>query len=292
MERLKAILADKILDISSASGDEVKAKIDKMQRFRDFANACQTLMKKYPAIEDELIKMVENGDFDTKVASSRVDTVIRLADTEAAQAGRIIIPQITEPVNAEGNSTGVPVAGESEVSDIQEEQFPDETGAEFQYTSVDDIPMEIIHTEDADYEELQSSPGEDTENYVPFEDVSPAEETETGISLEAEENFEQELYPDSEPEPDTITEAIIRSGQEGPKPDSYEEDEAGLSEEERVARRKVIIKRVIQIAGLVAVVVALIFIIRFVMDHWLTILIILGVLAVLAILFFWFKRKR
>ena len=66
MERLKAILADKILDLSANNGDEVKATLEKIQRFRDFANACQTLMKKYPAIEDELIEMVQSNDFDTK----------------------------------------------------------------------------------------------------------------------------------------------------------------------------------------------------------------------------------
>ncbi len=289
MERLKAILADKILDISSASGDEVRAKIDKMQRFRDFANACQTLMKRYPAIEDELIKMVENGDFDTKVASSRVDTIIRLTDTEAAQAGRIIIPQIAEPENTENNPDEILITEEDETADL-----PQENEEVSQYASVDDIPMEIVHTEDIDYEELQSSPEEDTENYVPFEDINPAGETdETGISLESEENYESELYPESETEPDTITEAIIESEQKEVKAETYEEEiEDGLSEEELAARRKIIIKRVIQVAGLVAIVVALIFIVKFVMLHWQTILIIIGVLAVLAILFFWFKRKR
>lgn len=289
MERLKAILADKILDISSASGDEVKSKIDKMQRFRDFANACQTLMKRYPAIEDELIKMVENGDFDTKVASSRVDTIIRLTDTEAAQAGRIVIPQITEPENTENNPDEILITEEDETADL-----PEENEGVSQYASVDDIPMEIVHTEDIDYEELQSSPEEDTENYVPFEDINPAGETdETGISLESEENYESELYPDSETEPDTITEAIIESEQKEVKVETYEEEiEDGLSEEELAARRKIIIKRVIQVAGLVAIVLALIFIVKFVMLHWQTILIIIGVLAVLAILFFWFKRKR
>ncbi|EGK02719.1 phage holin family protein [Dysgonomonas gadei] len=289
MERLKAILADKILDISSASGDEVKSKIDKMQRFRDFANACQTLMKRYPAIEDELIKMVENGDFDTKVASSRVDTIIRLTDTEAAQAGRIVIPQITEPENTENNPDEILITEEDETADL-----PEENEGVSQYASVDDIPMEIVHTEDIDYDELQSSPEEDTENYVPFEDINPVGETdETGISLESEENYESELYPDSETEPDTITEAIIESEQKEVKVETYEEEiEDGLSEEELAARRKIIIKRVIQVAGLVAIVVALIFIVKFVMLHWQTILIIIGVLAVLAILFFWFKRKQ
>ena len=232
MERLKAILADKILDISSASGDEVKVKIDKMQRFRDFANACQTLMKRYPTIEDELIKMVEAGDFDTKVASSRVDTVIRLADNEEVQSNRVIIPQITDPLITE----------ESEVIDLPAE--------------------------------------EDAESYIPFEDVYQSEVVDQIIN--------------SDEEAETTSEHIFKSVQEDTNSEIYEEEEADapLSEEELAARRKVIIKRAVQVAGLVAIVVAFIFIVKFVMLHWQTILIIIGVLAILAILFFWFKRKR
>lgn len=82
MDRLKALLADRILDLTASNNDDVRMKLDKIQRFRDFANACQSLMIKYPQIEEELIKMVKDGDFDTKIASSRVDSVIRMADKE------------------------------------------------------------------------------------------------------------------------------------------------------------------------------------------------------------------
>ncbi|NDW09221.1 hypothetical protein [Dysgonomonas sp. 520] len=81
MERLKSVLADKIIDISSDGGYDVKGRMDKIQRFREFAIACQSLMVRYPAIEDELIEMVNVDDFDTKRASSRVDAVIRLSET-------------------------------------------------------------------------------------------------------------------------------------------------------------------------------------------------------------------
>lgn len=81
MEHLKSILADKILDLTSDDDDDVKKKLDKIQRFRDFANACKALMNKYPAIENELIKMVGDDNFDTKEASLKVDAVIRLADS-------------------------------------------------------------------------------------------------------------------------------------------------------------------------------------------------------------------
>lgn len=89
MDRLKAILADRILDLTASNNDDVRVKLDKIQRFRDFANACQSLMIKYPQIEEELIKMVKDGDFDTKIASSRVDSVIRMADKKDPIADQI-----------------------------------------------------------------------------------------------------------------------------------------------------------------------------------------------------------
>lgn len=76
MERLKAILADKILEISSESEADVKAQLDKIRAFKDFATACEALMRLYPKLEEELIRMVENNDFNTRVASSRINFLI------------------------------------------------------------------------------------------------------------------------------------------------------------------------------------------------------------------------
>lgn len=240
MERLKSILADKVLDLSSGNGEEVKAKIEKIQRFRDFANALKSFMIKYPAIEDELISMVESGDFDTKVASSRVDTIIRLADTERAQAGKFT-PQIVEPTSAEN-------------------QLPldqnEESAVEDNYINPDDIPMEIyegeeealVQTEDVDFEEIESISEEVEKGYVPFEDVKSEEHVDIDGSRE--------------------------------------------SEEEKAAKRKQTIRRVLQIVGIILAVIALIFIIKFIMTHWQTVLIVLGIVVALGILIFWLKRKR
>ncbi len=244
MERLKSILADKVLDLSSGSGEEVKAKIEKIQRFRDFANALKSFMIKYPTIEDELISMVESGDFDTKVASSRVDTIIRLADTERAQAGKFT-SQIVEPIGVENQS---PL---------------DET--EDSYINPDDIPMEIyegeeealVQTEDVDFEEIESISEELEKGYVPFEDVK------------AEENIDTEESRESE-----------------------EDDSLDISEDEKAAKRKQTIRRVLQIVGIILAVIALIYIIKFIMTHWQTVLIVLGIVVALGILIFWLKRKR
>lgn len=249
MERLKSILADKVLDLSSGNGEEVKAKIEKIQRFRDFANALKSFMIKYPAIEDELISMVESGDFDTKVASSRVDTIIRLADTERAQAGKFP-PQIVEPTSAENQSP----LDENEVSAVEDS-----------YINPDDIPMEIyegeeealVQTEDVDFEEIESISEEVEKGYVPFEDVKSEEHVDIDGSRESE-----------------------------------EDDTLDISEEEKAAKRKQTIRRVLQIVGIILAVIALIFIIKFIMTHWQTVLIVLGILVALGILIFWLKRKR
>lgn len=317
MERLKSILADKILDLSAGSGDEVKAKIDKMQRFRDFANALKSLMIKYPAIEDELISMVEDGDFDTKVASSRVDTVIRLADIEAAQTSRIITPQIEEPkeellIQEENEVVNLPVVEEEQPVPVSEEieddnttgdtQEPDEEPEPEVEPSDDDIPMEIYqgeeepvyHPEDVNYEEVPVSAEEEEEKgYVSYESVA-----------------DEDIYTpsESELEPDEITESVIAQDTEAEdeySPDEMtgelelqseaEEDENLFPSEEELAaaKRKITIRRVVQVIGIILAVVALIFIIKFVMLHWQTILIVAGIVLVLAILIYWLvKRKR
>ncbi|MDH6307815.1 hypothetical protein M2451_000264 [Dysgonomonas sp. PFB1-18] len=320
MERLKSILADKILDLSAESGDEVKAKIDKMQRFRDFANALKSLMIKYPAIEDELISMVEDGDFDTKVASSRVDTVIRLADIEAAQASRTITPQIEESkeellIEEESEVINLPVVEEQQPASVVEEIEDNNITGNIEDTEepveepesavehsldTDDIPMEIYqgeeepvyHPEDVDYEEVPVSAEEEEEKgYVPYENVR-----------------DEDIYTTTESEPDEVTESVIHHNLETEDVDSpeakteklelqsqAEEDENLFPSEEELAaaKRKITIRRVVQVIGIVAAVVALVFIVKFVMLHWQTILIVVGVVLVLAILIYWLvKRKR
>lgn len=304
MERLKSILADKVLDLSSESGDTVRAKIDKIQRFRDFANALKSLMIKYPAIEDELITMVEDGDFDTKVASSRVDTIIRLADTESAQINRVLIHP--EPVQIEPvadffvNSTH----GDDEVTEILIAEDLSENKTEesdlTDYINPDDIPMEIYEgVEESPYqsdsvnlEDLiePSEVEEECVSYTSVDDqpVSEREEFDTDQSeiIEEEELTaalndidDQNIYS----EPDIAI---------GTMPESEEDSDDDITEEEKAAKRKVIIKRIVQVTGIILAVVILIFIIKFVMSHWQTILIVGGVVIVLIILFVWFKRKR
>ena len=289
MERLKSILADKVLDLSSESGDAVKVKIDRIQRFRDFANALKSLMVRYPAIEDELIAMVEDGDFDTKVASSRVDTVIRLADTEAAQINKVAPIQLDQIQIEES----VVISEDEKEPDtfIEEELRAKTLGSELtEYTSPDDIPMEVYRgneeplyrQEDIDNEASDDSVESENEyiTYANVEEEDPNTEVieKQSVSYEDSENLKSET--------DTITEDILESEEEN------QAEDITLTEEEKAVRRKVIIKRVIQVTGIILAVVILIFIIKFVMSHWQAVLVIGGIVIVLVILFVWLKRKR
>jgi Sugar phosphate permease len=190
MERLKSVLADKILNISSIDNtDEMKSELDKIQRFRDFASACKTFMVKYPAIEDELIEMADNGNFDTQIASSRVDRIIKLIDGETVSAVKLSAGEENIPVGIEKKEK----------------------------------PLQLV------------------DNNVANED--------------------ENLFP---------------------------------SEEEMAAtRRKVNIRRIAQLIGVMLVVAILIIVVKFVVHHWQTILIIAGIIAVLALMAIWFIwRKR
>lgn len=208
MERLKAILADKILDLTSNQDVDVKSRIDKMQRFRDFANACQALMIKYPQIEDELIKMVHDGDFDTKVASSRVDSIIRLAES-----GQPRIIEDTTPIIL----------------------TPNEDEA---------LAPELLL--DAHYEDISNSNEGDA-----YSDVELAGE----YHADVEEPAQIEPLP------------------------------------EEVKGETSTTKRVLQVVGIVAGAIALYFIGKFLVAHWVAVLVIIGVLALLAGGYWYMKNK-
>lgn len=202
MERLKSILADKILDLSTeVGGDDIKARLERIHRFRDFANACKSLMNKYPAIEDELIEMVKNDNFDTQVASSRVDRIVDLAENYSA-----------EPSKTQYSSN------------IIENDRDDAANADAE--SMDEERNEIT-------EEAKS------------------------ITVQPE---EENLFPSDE--------------------------------ELAVLKRNRNIRRVFQVLAIALAVVVLIFILKFVVLHWQTILIIAGIFLILAVLFVWYMRKR
>lgn len=256
MERLKAILADRILDLTSVSGDDVKAKVEKMQRFRDFASACQTLMTKYPLIEDELIKMVNDGDFDTKVASSRVDSVIRLAYNSNDHLNTAPAPVAEEPVA----KTNVSSPENFMVDNILEEE------------SIYHFP------EDIDYEEvapLLLPEDEKKEGYSLYEEVG-----EDASYIESQ--IKEEVI-DTEDGTETVSTTFINT----------EHESTNLTEEQLASmKRKATIRKVVQIIGIILVVIVAIIVIKFIINHWIVILSSIGGLAVIAIIIWFLKKKK
>ncbi len=249
MDNLRSAIADKILDLSTSGGDEMRIKLEKINRFRDFADACRSLIQKYPAIESELLRMIENNDFDTKIASSRVDTIIRLSDnnTSSNQTHSNTIQQdITE---LEEIKDHLPPPSGSDISQQAEEQ-------EQSVGNIATIPIqeesepEQYLPEDIDYEEVKPLAISDGEKeYVAFEEIVSVNNTSTNAENPVKE--------------------VIESN----------------SNKENV-------KKGLLICGVIAVIIALIFIIKFVINNWEIILWIIGGLIVLGIAGIVIKRNR
>lgn len=185
MENLKSVLADKIIDISSEGGDDIKAKLDKINRFRDFAHACESLMEKYPSIESELIRMVKNNDFDTKIASSRVDSIIRLSENEKGKEEatkedlsefeeikeNIITKDITEPLYT-------PPPKEIAEEILTENQTFSQTAEDTDYEKIPPEEKEI-NGEYVDFEEIRNDDNPEKVSPVITDHSSGEEEYET-----------------------------------------------------------------------------------------------------------------
>lgn len=248
MEKLKSVIADKIIEVSSNNDDNVRLKLEKINRFRDFADACRTLMKKYPDIENELICLVENNDFDTKVAASRVDSIIRLSENQKSEdiseleeiKAKDIIDG--EPIPVFDNS-GMEIQNES-AENIISDYIPQQPI----YTSEEPKQIETDIPEEVDYEEVISENGETVEKgeYIDYEEIVTPEEEKTAPLL---------------------TEA--------------EEDQPAIKIR---SKQNETIKKVIQVLIAVVIIVALIFLIVFVIKNWKLILYILGGIIVAGII--------
>ena len=245
MDNLKSAIADKILDLSTSGGDEMRVKLEKINRFRDFADACRSLIQKYPAIESELLRMIENNDFDTKIASSRVDTIIRLSENNPpnSQAQSHIKQDITELKDIQEHLS----PSESDVSDKAGEKVGNNIVT---IPVLEESEPEQYLPEDIDYEEVKPlTISSEEKEYAVFEEVTPVNNT-----------------PKNEESP--IKEVIENSS------------------------NKENIKKGLLICGVIAVIIALIFIIKFVINNWEIILWIIGGLIVLGIAGIVIKRNR
>ncbi len=246
MDNLKSAIADKILDLSTSSGDEMRIKLDKINRFRDFADACRSLIQKYPAIESELLRMIENNDFDTKIAASRVDTIIRLSENNISNnpiRSNNIQQDITE---LEDIKEHLPISSTSDIPQQIDEQDP--LTKDITSSVQEDNNSQKYLPEDIDFEEVTSSSNIEKE-YADFEEVVPANNTSVN-------------------------------------------EENSLKEVAESTSNKETVKKGLLVCGIIAVIIALIFIIKFVINNWEIILWIIGGLIVIGIIGIVIKRNR
>lgn len=256
MDNLRSAIADKVLDISALNGDDMKAKLEKINRFRDFANACQLLIKKYPAIESELLQMVENNDFDTRIASSRVDTIIRLSERESDgvhSASQIVaddiqnLEKITEEIIASDEVSPVATPTDDLTASVRSQSYEETKETK----SIESQQVTNLLTEDAGNDE------EKIGQYVEFEEI--------------DEN-------NTKPVDNFINPVVERKSSLVIDGDN---------------RKKDTVKKIIQVCGILAIVVALIFIIKFVINNWVAILYGLGAVVLIGgIVYFLLKKKK
>jgi len=255
MDNLKSAIADKVFEVSSLNETEMRAQLEKISRFRDFANACQVLMNKYPAIETELLRMVENNDFDTKIASTRVDTIIRLSESGA------LADQAKKADVAKDIST---------LEDITENVSSDTPG---------------YSPEDGIYKEMEiKMPAYNTNEYIDFEEIKDytgapvlseqAEDAHTDVEEDIEDETEEEM---DETDITPYREPVI--DQSPVKPHANQAKDTA--------------KKGVQLVIAIVAIVAIILIIVFVIQNLETVLWGLGVILVLlAIIWMLLKRKK
>ncbi len=150
MEQLKVAIAEKIIEASSGSAEDIKLKMSKIQRFSDFAEACKSLMIKYPEIETELLQMVRNDDFDAVKASRNVDFIINREQRFSIPTENKVpeipaeIPIITPPPAPDHPEIELPEDDYTEGNSLEGEIVTTEVLEE--NTEVNELPEEVVYS--------------------------------------------------------------------------------------------------------------------------------------------------
>ena len=232
MERLKVAIADKILELSSLNPDEMKYRLGKIQRFSDFAEACKTLMVKFPQIETELLEMVADDDFDASRASRKVDAVInREEQKQNPSSGDYRAPQIPE---------SIAIITPARAAEPQKVEPLDR--------------VEIVPEEDPIYTQHDDALTETSD-----------------VLQETEQREKENLYSQSS-----------------------EETEAETEEERQLKRNKQVklFKQIMVALAAIATVILVIFVVKLVIRHWQTVLVVLGSLLAIALLGLYLKKRN
>lgn len=246
MDTIRTKIADKVLEISTSDSSEIKIKLEKINRFRDFTDACQILIQKYPEIENEFLRMIENDDFDARVAASRVDTIIRLSEINAPQINKETetsnfeedINQLDEIIECIPNQeiTTAP-------NNVENINKPDNKTKETPLIEKNDVKNLI--------EETKGEVINLNEEYVDFEEIIGSEDSLFHVT-----NLETAI----ETEPSRVIQEIESKKEIEKIPNTKKEN----------------IKKGLLILGIIAAIIILIFIVTFIINNWQLVLWILG----------------
>lgn len=265
MDKLNTAIAEKVLEISNAENIEVRDKLQKINRFRDFTNACQSLIKKYPEIEDELLQMIKDNDFDARIASARVDTIIRLSENKEINNTisdveddihqlEDIIDSLPITTNIEAKLDNISENEDSSISTIKSNEDLTNIESKSQNLSIDGKETKTLP-------EVEPIDIEKEKQYVDFEEI---DDTENSVDSA------------------NITNAINSHEQPNISIDDKKSKISGISS----------LKKILWILGFIAIIIVLYIVIKFVISHWSTILWILGGCVVVALLFWYFSKQK
>lgn len=265
MDKLNAAIADKVLEISSADNNEVRDKLQKINRFRDFINACQSLIKKYPDIETELLRMIHDNDFDARIASVRVDTIIRLSENNEIKN---TVTDVEEDIHQL-----------EDIVDNLPKQNNIETLTEENNSVANDIDRQIQSTQKTETQSLISDTHTLESNEAkPLPEATPIDEEKESQYVDFEEVFDTH---------NTENESLNKDLE---NPNILEDNTSTQKESNDKASTT---KKVIWAAIVIAAIVILYIVVKFIINHWTTILWILGTCVVISlVIWHFFKRKK
>ncbi|MEN9918664.1 MAG: hypothetical protein RL662_1100 [Bacteroidota bacterium] len=270
MNNLKTAIADKVLEVSSSGADDIKIKLEKINRFRDFSDACKTLIQKYPTIEPELMRMVDNNDFDTRIASSRVDTIIRLAEsgTTSNRSQNSVMNDISELHNITEQIPTTDNDVDRKTDEVSETTIPVfENRTESTHYLPEDI--EYVEVKPLAIEGPSFNENKSCNQYIEFEDIGKdAEPKQTIVSSTANVDQNTSIYR----EPDIQEKRDIHYQSSATKENA---------------------KKGFQVVIAIAAIVTLIFAIVFIIRNLQTILWVLGIAIVVGgAVFILFKKNK
>lgn len=298
MDQLKSAIADKVLELSSLNGEDIRSRLDKINRFRDFVNACRSLTAKYPEIESELLNMIKNDDFDTKTASLKVDSIIQLADNRpSVNKSKEIGKGVLEPSEMlEECSVLIQDNIDKDKTTITQNNHPtlplpiNDQSTEDSISAFENIEQQYQISEDGDSLENMKNCvdcNNNTEEYKPGNESNTSDASKESLfksesQIKQRSLFLEENSSDSEQNITTTPDSDYR--------DPVIVYKSGIKPKSDIKRET--IPKILQIPVITIIVLALIFLVVFFIRNWEILLWVGGIIIVCGIIILYFIKSK